>query len=270
MKKLFESWRSFLNEIIEEGDIEKIKNLKPNDLVRVYHGTSLNELNNMINGFDATEEHSRMYNGPDHSGIFVTSDLDLAIKFANYGQVVFELSVRAKNLHGTDYSGRIGREQDMDNKTKQWIKEKYPNSFRPYLSMTMLQEGEPQALLKGLVSPKNIRKIRIDQSLGKSKGKWYTREELLKSDLNLGDKEVKDIEFDLSSTKIKLEDFLEYLKKRYKKDDEKIKQIFKRMHDRDPKYGIEDTIGDLLGMKMGEKAKISIANKIKKWIKEMG
>jgi len=76
--------------------------------------------------------------------------------------------------------GDIGREQDMDAATREWIQGLYPNSFRPYLSMTMLQDPEPQGLLRGLVKPNQILRVRY-KTYGEEPV-WYTRKEFL----NLG------------------------------------------------------------------------------------
>ena len=84
-----------------------LKALKPNDWLTVYHGTILNEVPKLINGFDSTKVKSRHFNAPRHRGMFVAPDFKTARKFGN---PVLEMVVRAKNLHGTDYSGTTGRQ----------------------------------------------------------------------------------------------------------------------------------------------------------------
>jgi hypothetical protein len=182
---------------------QKLDSLKPNDVLVVYHGTGLQDTYHLINGFDANTEHSRLFGGPRHKGLFITPDLPTAEKFAHYGEIILEIMVRAKNLHGVDYSGRIGREQDMDPKTREWIRGKHPNSFRPYLSMTMLQKPEPQGLLRGLVKPNQILRVRYKEH--GEEPVWHTRKEFL--DLGLETvpgggrgptKKVQDVGVDLS------------------------------------------------------------------------
>ena len=143
--------------------VEKVKNLNKNDFLVVYHGTREQHVPDLINGFDATSVKSRDYGGPQHAGLFVTPSIYVADRFASRGEIVLELKVRAANLHGTDWSGRTGRMQGADKG------EIYPNSFRPYLSMTLLQEHEPQALLIGLVSPKQILRVRHKPTGGEAK-----------------------------------------------------------------------------------------------------
>ena len=93
--------------------VGSFSDLSENDRLVVYHGTSLSEVPSLINGFDATRLKYRLYGGPKHRGLFVTPDFKTAERFAPYGEVILELVVRAKNLHGTDYSGHAGswREQ---------------------------------------------------------------------------------------------------------------------------------------------------------------
>ena len=194
-----------------------LTDLSEDDWLVVYHGTSLSEVPSLINGFDATRLKYRLYGGPKHRGLFVTPDFKTAERFAPYGEVVLELLVRAKNLHGTDYSGRTGRQQKQEQKTKEWLAGKFPNSFRPYLSLTLTQTPEPQALLIGLVSPKQILRVWYRASRADT-GKWYTRNEFLALGLEAGpnaesaqgiNKKVEDIGIDLSSPRLSLDEFLD-------------------------------------------------------------
>jgi len=152
-----------------------IAKLQPNDLVLVYHGTMLSEAPKFIYGFDANTVKSRQYGGPRHAGLFVSPNVELAERFASYGELILEIAVKARYLHGTDYSGNIGRVQRKrtEQSTKEWIRNSAPNSFRPYLSMTLSQGNEPQALLRGLVSPKQI--LRIQFKPYGQELRWYTR-----------------------------------------------------------------------------------------------
>lgn len=168
---LAEYVRDFLSEEVTQKD--KILNLQPDDYLLVYHGTG-EAYAEMINGIDATREHHRSYGGPRHEGIFVTTDPAVAHRFASYGQVVLEILVQARDLKGTDYSGQTVEKQvgsGMENPDELW-RSKYPNTYSPYLTATLLQDPEPQALLLGVVRPEQIKRVQW-------KGEWHTRENLL-------------------------------------------------------------------------------------------
>jgi hypothetical protein len=178
--------------------------LRPDDILRVYHGTHLNYLPSLINGFDATAEHHRHYGGPRHAGLFVAPTEENASQFGP--EVVLEIEVQARFLHGTDYSGNIGRASDAhpERMSKAWVMAKYPASFRPLLSESLQQRGEPQALLKGLVSPSMIKRVRY-------KGKWYSRAEFLRLGLTTSTPEnpyaehaLTDAGFDFSNPRYSL------------------------------------------------------------------
>jgi hypothetical protein len=158
------------------GSVE-VKRLKPSDKLLVYHGTRLAFLPQMIHGFDATQEVKRYYGGPRHTGVFVAPDFETARRF---GPIVMEIEVRAANLHGTDYSGVTGREEPR--REEIW-RSFYPDSFRPYLSETLTAVGEPQALLKGLVSPRAIKRVWVtppgEEETTPLAGRWFSRKELL-------------------------------------------------------------------------------------------
>ncbi len=156
-----------------------LSRLRPNDVVTVYHGTSLQRVRELINGFDANKVMMRYYQtkGYKHAGLFVSPSVETAEHFG--AEVILEIQVRAKNLHGTDFSGQTGRHQtqqgQMSPRTVQWLKEKYPESFRPYLSLTMQQTSEPQAILRGLVAPRQIKRVRYRQPGYGNTPVWYTR-----------------------------------------------------------------------------------------------
>lgn len=170
--------RKFVCEVLTEEITQRstIEKLQPEDILTVYHGTGAAYLE-MVHGIDATKDHHRSYGGPRHEGIFVTSDIDLAIRFASYGEVVLEIQVLAKDLHGTDFSGNTSKKQikmGMQDPDKIW-KNKYPESFSPYLSATLLQSSEPQALLIGIIKPQQITRVYY-------KDKWYSKEELFQAE----------------------------------------------------------------------------------------
>ncbi len=176
-----------------------LKALKPDDWLTVYHGTRLDDVAELINGFDSTKVKSRHYNAPRHKGMFVAPNFKTARKF---GHTVLEMVVRAKNLHGTDYGGVTGRQ---DPRREEIWKDKYPDSFRPYLSLTLHQSNEPQALLLELVAPRQIKRVWYD-------GDWYSRKEFL--DLGLGygmkgQKTMRDLGFDRSYPNYDYDEFID-------------------------------------------------------------
>ena len=191
-------------------------NLRPDDRLTVYHGTSLSESYHLLNGFDATTIKSRHYGGPRHRGLFVAPDMETARRFASYGPIIVEMVVRAKSLHGTDYSGVTGRENP---RAQQIWKEWFPNSFRPYLSQTLSQKSEPQALLIGLVSPSQITRVWMGESEQRvSEGRWYTREAFLNLGLRFtparllpyGPKrDLRDLRVDTISTRLSYDQLLD-------------------------------------------------------------
>lgn len=201
--------RHYISEAITQK--EKILNLQPDDVLYVYHGTG--ETNApMIHGIDATDTKPRSYGGPKHKGLFVTTDPEVALRFASYGQVVLEIKVQAKDLYGTDYGGNTASKQieyGKEDPNKAW-KDKYPNSFRPYLTLTLLQGHEPQALLVGVVRPSQITRVQW-------KGKWYSREELLKQKPKYHPPyarepiELEDVGFDPTDGNIAIEEFYDIL-----------------------------------------------------------
>jgi len=194
----------------------KFTRLKPTTRVTVYHGTSLMNVADLINGFDANELVPRDYGGPRHAGLFVAPDIATSERFAAYGEILLEIQTPAKNLHGTDYSGRTGKQQRRESDLS-WIDEKYPDSFRPYLTYTLNQANEPQALLRGLVKPNQIKRVRY-----KPYGQepiWFTRKQFLdlglKSDRRSSGrtgrylKDIRQAGCDLASTKLSAQEVLD-------------------------------------------------------------
>jgi hypothetical protein len=154
---------------------DKYEDLQPDDIITVYHGTSYTNMP-MIHGVDATQEYHRNYGGPQHEGIFVTPDEEWGKSFAGSHGIVIEFDAKANDLFGTDYSGRTYKKQierGMSNPNDLW-RDKWPNSFSPYLSQTLSQNHEPQALFVGILSQDNIRRIYW-------KDQWYTLDEFFDS-----------------------------------------------------------------------------------------
>jgi len=196
-----------------------LKALKPNDWLTVYHGTTLNEVPKLINGFDSTKVKSRHFNAPRHKGLFVAPDFKTA---RNFGNPVLEMVVRAKNLHGTDYGGVTGRQ---DPRREEIWKDMYPDSFRPYLSLTLLQSNEPQALLLGLVAPRQIKRVWYD-------GDWYSRKEFL--DLGLGywmrgQRTMRDLGFDRSYPNYDYDEFIDAMALYAKRAPSEVEKVLSRI-----------------------------------------
>ncbi len=209
MSSLIDLIESLVKEEISAAQRDQIENVKSGDIITVYHGTPLFRLPQLINGFDAVQVKGRDFNGPKHGGLFVTADWNVAKGFG--GGAIIEIQVRANNLHGTDYSGETTRQKKKQGQNFDYIDAQYPNSFRPNLSNTMLQKVEPQGLLQGLVSPKQITRVWIKEG-----GDWneYTREEISGKVTNNEygkERTVKNAGIDLSSPKIQLDDYVEAL-----------------------------------------------------------
>lgn len=186
-----------------------LKALKPNDWLTVYHGTSLMYAVDLINGFDATKVKYRHYGGPRHKGLFVSPSFRTARSFGP--TLVLEMVVRAKNLHGTDWSGNTGRQ---DPSREEVFRNKYPDSFRPYLSDSLTDRGEPQALLQGLVAPRQIKRVWY-ASTPNDPGEWYSRKEFIDLGLqsNSGGrtrlKPLRDLGFDRSYPNYDYDEFID-------------------------------------------------------------
>lgn len=186
------------------------RTLRPDDVLTVYHGTPAFRIPDLINGFDSTMPQYRsqgsMDNGPKqgYSGLYVTPDQQTARGFG--GGAVIEIVTKAKFLHGTNWEGQTGRESGRDRE----LKDEFPDSFRPYLSKTISQEREPQALLKGIVKPDHITRIWTRTSDG-----WreQTREEYLREEpefhvLHGQPVKVRSNPFSLHSPRISLDDWV--------------------------------------------------------------
>jgi hypothetical protein len=151
--------------------------------------------------------------------LFVAPDFKTA---RNFGNPVLEMVVRAKNLHGTDYGGVTGRQ---DPRREEIWKDMYPDSFRPYLSLTLLQSNEPQALLLGLVAPRQIKRVWYD-------GDWYSRKEFL--DLGLGygmrgQRTMRDLGFDRSYPNYDYDEFIDAMALYAKRAPSEVEKVLSRI-----------------------------------------
>lgn len=226
--------RGLIKEAISKEQEEQIRNIQPNDWITVYHGVALYRLPLLINGFDATQPFSRDYRAGKHPGLFVTADFETAARFG-FSSVI-ELKVKAKNLHGTDYGGRSGREQEKQGEDWSFVDEKFPGSFRPYMSYTMLQDPEPQALLIGVVQKQQITRVWTRE---RSDREWqeHLPDEFLELEKTYNqeygkDKKFKKTDLSLSDPKIKLDEFVAMFAKVHGYPEERIMKMLKFYADR--------------------------------------
>ena len=148
----FMEFRHFL-----EAREEEIRNLQANSVMDVYHGTTLQDAYNFcVNGIDAKQPRKyRIYlhtsgGNPIKFGLFVAPDPKTAFKFGNY---VVEFSATGKDLI---YKFPV----EMKQYNQGYLKQSFPNSFRPAVSDDMLNNPiEPQALFIGLVDPHQIKAV---------------------------------------------------------------------------------------------------------------
>lgn len=268
-------------EAIDPKKREEIANAKPTDVITVYHGTTPLELARMINGFDARQVYRRVYGGGEHRGVFVAPDFDSAGQFGS--GAVIEIKTYAKFLHGTDWSGVTGRDvtREKGQSALDWVKEKFPNSFRPWMSYTLLSnEAEPQALLMGLVKPSQITRVWI-RPPGKEQWQEYSREEYLQSKpyynaVYRGGAKPEyeyffDAGIDMADPNLKLEDFVKALAKfegregREQSYIDYLKRLGKIGKDR-----LEDKLQyiEIGGSRLGELAFRNIVKQVMKLVKE--
>ena len=176
--------------------VARFENLRKTDRHTVYHGTRLQDIPHFINGFDATQIKARFYNTRPHKGVFVSPDLRIAKRF---GDVILELDIPARFLHGRDWAGK-----PLHPKKQEEAEKMFPDSFRPSLSW-MMESPESQALLLGVVSPRQIRRVFYD-------GKWYSRKDFLALDLESWGahrRPMRDLGVDISDPSLSWEDFIE-------------------------------------------------------------
>lgn len=261
-----------LMEEISPAEREKIANVKPNDVLTVYHGTPMFRLPLLINGFDATQDFGRDYRSGKHPGIFITSDFDLSKRFG--GGAVLEIKVQAKNIHGTDWSGNIGRHLKKRGEGLTNLEKDYPESFRPFMSYTMLSSSEPQGLLMGLVKPSQITRVWI-RNLKTKQWDEYTRQEFLKQNKTFsserGQDRFGDVGIDMSSPNIKLEDYLRALLKADGAEDRfERTMMFMKARAKMPEDRIDAWFAnhDIHGSKLGPKARASLVKQTKALLDE--
>ena len=147
-----------------------IENLQPSTVLSLFHGCSPEDAYKFITeGIDASTPHGyRKYPHMDAgmpvlTGLFVAPDFQTAKEF---GRIVIKFKTTAEHLHYM-LPGQEAEADDM------W-RDKFPNSFRPSVSWTLVQSdghydprkggyaaGEHQALFLGEVSPRAIEKVYV-------------------------------------------------------------------------------------------------------------
>jgi hypothetical protein len=132
--------------------------LQSDTTLTMYHGVSNHLLNDILtNGIDATKEMPRYYNQGRERGLYVTPNKKIA---RGFGSVVLEFDVKGKDLYPTARWGLgVSRKSKL---TKEIASEKYPNSFRPVVSMQLNETTEPQAMFIGYLPVSSIKAIHMD------------------------------------------------------------------------------------------------------------
>lgn len=261
--------KKLLNELLAEeistAAREQIATANPNDVLTVYHGTPKFRLPLLINGFDATQDFARDYRSGKHPGIFITADFELSKRFG--GGAVIEIKVKAKNIHGTNWSGTIGRELKKQGEPMANLEKGYPESFRPFMAYTMLSSSEPQGLLLGVVKPSQITRVWI-KNLQTKEWEEYTREEFLKSGLTFsgtsGSEEFGEAGIDMSDPNMKLEDFMRALLKAEGMEDRFERSMqFMKARAKNPE-GLKSWLDrmEIKGSKLGKQAQASLFKQV--------
>lgn len=229
-----------------------VANLRKNDRLLVYHGTYNKEFEQMAHGVDALKVRSRSFNQGKHSGLFVAPDMVTAARF---GRIVLELSLPVRGMHAPlSWSGDIDTKKDND----VW-KKRYPRSFRPSLSASLGGTGEPQALYKGFIRPKDILGVYVMDSSNRPGPRMSLKDARQRF-------KIEELGVDLSNPRFSIADYVKMLK--YPED--KIKSAIVRYK---PKSA--DDVYDLLAgggfgqHPFGVKALRNLSNQMyRKWIME--
>ena len=218
--------------------------LKSTQKIRVYHSTTFERAVEMVNGFDALEMRKRQFNGPEHRGLFVSPE-----PATQFGNVVLELEVYAKFLHGTDWSGNIGRDRQDPHSDKYHegyfdeMKDEYPDSFRPALSESLSRRYEPQALYLGLIKPSQIKRVCHN-------GEWMSRSDFIglgEVDGSYAQKNnLRELGFDLSKPDRPLQEVYQFIASSIGGDTNRVKETFTRFVSRGGEQRAKRVIKDTL------------------------
>ena len=150
--------------IVAISKISKIYKLKPDTVLSIFHGSTYKNIYQFIkHGIDGKRRTGRSY--PHfvsiddkepvmiNRGLFISPFLKTALDF---GRAVIKFKTEAKNLYNVFPTLKNIREDK-----KMW-KDKFPKSYDPGLSAFLSGKAwnsEPQALFRGLQSPRSIEKV---------------------------------------------------------------------------------------------------------------
>lgn len=223
---------------------ENLNALTPDTVVSLFHASSdpstIKKF--LIQGVDGRMPISRKY--PHYvtndagervminRGVFVTADLQTAMKFGNYA---IKFRTRAENLYSIfPQKSNVASEREA-------YGSRFPRSFRPEVSAYLTGAAwgnEPQALFRGFVSPRAIEAVY--KSSGRyGQGEWVkmTVEEFLEQEAS-GTSYVSKPFIDPSNlSQTDFSDVINNMKARYKHlDDEEIMDIVSRAIERAGSY----------------------------------
>jgi len=247
---------------VDSSTKRRLKNLKPNDTVTVYHGTSTSYLQDFLDGMDLTASHSRQYGGSrKHAGLFVTPSFDEAARFGP--NLVFELNVPAKLLYGVDWDGRTRKDGVRRGVSPENADEWYPDSFRPYMTATMLQSSEPQAILIGRLKTRHINRVYY-------KDKWWTPEEMVEKGVEYypggsgKPEKVRSLGFDPNDTSLDPAEWFEAVGKAIGRDPDRIEKYL-GIYAKTGRDYLVDKMVDGFGFKIGRQAADEMADKLMRY-----
>lgn len=155
---------------LTEGKRDDIANLQPDTVLSLFHGSDAGTAATLVrNGIDGRQRVHRHYphtvkidDGKPvliNRGLFVGPDLKDAAKF---GHAVVKFKAQARNLH------HIWPVADKVRQDDAFWRGFFPNSFRPSVSAYLsgrAWQSEPQALFRGLVSPRAIERVYLSAQL---------------------------------------------------------------------------------------------------------
>lgn len=152
-----------------------IAHLKPDSMVRVFHGTQNMEtgiVEFLRRGIDGTRVVGRSYNQGAERGLYIAPNQRTA---RDFGGVVLEFDVKARDLYPTARWGLgAGHRQKQ---TQEMAQERFPNSFRPLVSWQLTEKQEPQAMFIGFVPAAKIIAVHVYATGSSVDFKTYTVQE---------------------------------------------------------------------------------------------